>query len=134
MEQKLRNSEKRRAILNILKETKSHPTADWVYDRLKEEYPDAGIATVYRNLKILLDQHEIMKINVGDGLDHYDADISEHYHFMCRDCRRIFDIEPQQLNIGIIPGNIDGMSVEGYSIMLSGLCSKCCKKKTNKSV
>ena len=44
-------SRKRMAILNTLQETTLHPTADWVYARLKPRYPDLSLGTVYRNLK-----------------------------------------------------------------------------------
>lgn len=122
---KSRSSEKRDAILDILKNTTSHPTAEWVYDELLKRYPDAGIATVYRNLKFLLEQHQIIKIDVGDGIDHYDADIAEHYHFLCRGCRKIFDIRPCELNLGAFPPRIGELNIEDISVVFSGLCNKC---------
>lgn len=121
----MRNSEKRNAILNILHNTTSHPTAEWVYERLLEEYPEAGIATVYRNLKLLLEQNMIIKIDVGDGTDHYDADISEHYHFTCRCCKRIFDLRPNELPLGSVPKNVNGFNIESMSVVFSGVCGEC---------
>ena len=122
---KTRTSQKRDAILNILKHTTTHPTADWVYEQLTECYPDAGIATVYRNLKILLDQGEIIKIDVGDGTDHYDADISEHYHFMCKCCGKIYDIRPGEMSFGNIPKTVGDMTIEEMSVVFKGICGKC---------
>lgn len=125
---KTRSSEKRDAILNILKHTTSHPTAEWVYEKLSAQYPDAGIATVYRNLKILLEHGDIIKIDVGDGIDHYDADISEHYHFLCRCCRRILDIRTHELDFGVIPKKVNDMTIEEMSVVFTGLCSECVNK------
>lgn len=125
---KTRNSEKRDAILSILKHTTSHPTAEWVYEKLSAQYPDAGIATVYRNLKILLEHGDIIKIDVGDGIDHYDADISEHYHFLCRCCRRIYDIRTHELNFGTIPKKVNDLTIEDMSVVFTGICGECSEK------
>ncbi len=125
---KTRNSEKRDAILNILKNTTSHPTAEWVYEKLSAQYPDAGIATAYRNLKILLEHGDIIKIDVGDGIDHYDADISEHYHFLCRCCRKISDIRTHELNFGAVPKKVNDLTIEDMSVVFTGLCRECSGK------
>ena len=62
---KHRNSRQRQRILEILKETKSHPTADWVYKKLKEEIPELSLGTVYRNLNVLKEQGNIEKLPFG---------------------------------------------------------------------
>jgi len=51
-----RHSPKRDAILSVLRETKSHPSAEWIYAQLKPRHPDLSLGTVYRNLNLLADE------------------------------------------------------------------------------
>jgi Fur family peroxide stress response transcriptional regulator len=88
-----KRSRQRDRILDILKETEIHPTASWVYDRLKKEFQDLSLGTVYRNLNILIEQGLIRKIDFGSTFDRYDANISPHYHFICERCGSISDLE-----------------------------------------
>lgn len=125
METKFKNSEKRNELLKILRGTKTHPSAEWIYQQMKETYPTIGLATVYRNLKILLEQNLIFKVDVGDGTDHFDAGIEiPHDHAYCRMCGGIFDIYD-------IPDtylnelSADDFSVEAHSLILYGKCKKC---------
>ena len=129
MNKQLKNSEKRNAILAVLKGTTTHPSADWIFERVKESYPSIGIATVYRNLKILLEQNQIFKVDVGDGLDHYDAQTEiRHDHTFCLICGAIGDIE-------VVPEKqlekfaVNNFSVESYSMVLFGKCNKCKQKE-----
>ena len=89
---KIRNSRQRTRILEVLKETGSHPTADWVYGRLKGEFPNLSLGTVYRNLNILVEQGLIKKIDFGSTFDRYDAKTDPHYHFICENCNAIIDL------------------------------------------
>lgn len=130
MKQNLKNSEKRDAILEVLKNTKTHPTADWIYDKIRTTYPQIGIATVYRNLKILLEQKQIMKIEVGDGIDHYDAGVNiPHDHTYCMKCGAIGDINP--IPVGSLEELAkDEFSVSSYSLIIYGKCKKCMQEET----
>ena len=76
----LKHSKQRDAIKNFLMTRKDHPTADVVYTKVREEFPNISLGTVYRNLTLLSEIGEITRIRVGDGIDHFDADISLHYH------------------------------------------------------
>ena len=79
----LKYSRQRESIINCLKGRKDHPTADMIYASVREEYPKISLGTVYRNLSLLVDQGEILRFSCGEGQDHYDADTSQHYHFVC---------------------------------------------------
>ena len=82
----LKYSRQREAIKENLMSRRDHPTADAVYLSIREEYPNISLGTVYRNLQLLTELGELQKIRVGDGLDHFDADTSTHYHFYCNKC------------------------------------------------
>ena len=73
MNRLLKHSKHRDAILMLLKSVKSHPTAEWVYTELKKDNQNISVATVYRNLNQLYSVGEVIKIDVGDGVEHYDA-------------------------------------------------------------
>lgn len=128
MDRKIKNSNKRNAILSVLESTTCHPSANWIYEKVKEQYPDVGIATVYRNLKILLEQGKVFLVEVGDGLDHYDANIHiPHDHIYCRECGAICDVK--SIPIGsLVEGVSKEVSVESYNLILFGKCKNCKQK------
>lgn len=123
----LKSSKNREAVLEVLKGTTIHPSADWIFEKMKEINPNIGIATVYRNLKTLLAQKEIIKVDVGDGLDHYDAQTAiRHDHTYCTSCGAIGDIEAISAS-SLEKFAHDKFSVETYSLVLFGKCEKCQK-------
>ena len=69
----IRMTEQRKLILNILRSTKSHPTADWIYQEARKEIPNISLGTVYRNLKILVQAGEILEMDFGSGYSRYDS-------------------------------------------------------------
>ena len=118
-----RHSRQREAILALLKSTKLHPTADWLFSELKKEFPNIGLATIYRNLKLFEEQGLLIRIDVGDGFEHYDADTSDHYHFFCSDCRRVIDLDMPPLQFDdVLP---DGFSSEHHQLVFFGKCNNC---------
>ncbi len=122
-----KHSKQRGAILEVLSSTKTHPTADWIFTELKKIYPCIGLATVYRNLKLFEEQGLLIKIDVGDGVDHFDADTSEHSHFFCRLCGRVSDIEVPSLEVdSFLP---DGYCCERQQLVLFGRCNDCMKEQ-----
>lgn len=88
----LKYSRQREVIMDFLKTRKDHPTADIVYTNVRQQYPNISLGTVYRNLTLLADIGEIQRLRVGDGVDHFDADISPHYHFVCTECGSVVDL------------------------------------------
>lgn len=72
----LKYSRQRELIKDFLMTRKDHPTADIVYRNVRKQNPSISLGTVYRNLTLLADIGEISRLNVGDGVDHFDADTS----------------------------------------------------------
>jgi len=75
-----RNSKQRQKILDLLVISKSHPTADWIYRKLKKRFRNLSLGTVYRNLRILKETGQIWELNFGTGLSRFDAVVHSHYH------------------------------------------------------
>ena len=77
-EKQYRKSKQRQKILGLLKATKSHPTASWIYEKLKHEFPSLSLGNVYRNLSILVEQGCIQELKFGSTFDRYDGNVNPH--------------------------------------------------------
>lgn len=127
METIRKNSRKRRALLDALRSTKEHPTAETLYNELKGDYPELSLGTVYRNLSVLLEDGEVISVGNVAGHERYDARTEPHVHFICRRCHRVLDLDLPDTVRGMLP-EIDarfGCQSETYSLSVSGLCGAC---------
>ena len=129
----LKYSRQREAIKEFLCTRKDHPTADVVYLNVSKKYPNISLGTVYRNLTLLADLGEIQRLSMGDGQDHFDADTSEHYHFICQKCGKVIDMEMESIEkIKEIAGvNFDGQ-IAGHVTYFYGTCGECTKEDCTK--
>ena len=127
MEAQRKNSRKRQAILDLLCADRGHPTAEDIYARLKPDYPELSLGTVYRNLAVLAEDGEIVSVGKVEGQERYDANLTPHPHFICRRCRRVIDLMlPDRVTelYGAVEAD-SGCTVEGHSLSFSGLCADC---------
>ncbi|MDF2540888.1 MAG: hypothetical protein K0S47_606 [Herbinix sp.] len=122
----IKYSRQREAIKEYLAQTKEHPTADTVYMHIRKSYPNISLGTVYRNLNMLAEQGEVLKLNCQDGSDRYDGNPKPHYHFLCNKCGRVVDLEMESIeHINVIAGaGFDGR-IEGHITFFYGLCPDC---------
>lgn len=128
----LKYSKQREVIKNFLMTRKDHPTADTVYMHVQQELPNISLGTVYRNLSLLADIGEIKRLRVGDGIDHFDADTSPHYHFVCTDCGAVVDLEMDNIDhiLSVAGMNFAGQ-INGHVTYFYGSCEKCTKALSN---
>lgn len=126
----LKHSRQRDMIKAFLMTRKDHPTADMVYANVRQQNPNISLGTVYRNLTLLAELGEIQRLRVGDGVDHFDADTSPHYHFVCTACGGVMDLEMDSIeHITEIAGaNFDG-HIAGHVTYFYGVCGNCTTKK-----
>ena len=89
----LKYSRQRESIKELLQAREDHPTADMVYESVRQIYPNISLGTVYRNLSLLVSIGEIAKISTPEGADRFDARTEPHNHFICTKCRRIMDLD-----------------------------------------
>jgi Fe2+ or Zn2+ uptake regulation protein len=124
-----RNTHQRALVLNIVRENLDHPTADEIYKIARERDPVISKGTVYRNLKLLADICEIRKLPMPIGPDHYDFNMDNHYHFICRSCYRVVDADiPYQEELNSAGTNMPDYITEWHRLILVGLCPECSKK------
>ncbi len=130
MMQKRRYSKQRECILNALQKTKSHPSANTIYDMVREEIPNISLGTVYRNLAQLVAEGMILKIDAGDGMEHYDGYNSPHYHMFCKCCKSVSDIEIQyHADLDEAAAKSSGGEIEYHNVIFAGTCKNCKKLK-----
>ena len=130
--QTLKHSRQRDAIYDFLMTRKDHPTADVVYSHLRQDFPNISLGTVYRNLTLLSEIGQIRRLHLGDGVDHFDADISPHYHFLCSECGCVIDLKMDNIDYinQLADVGFDGQ-IAGNITYFYGLCPKCTKGKKN---
>lgn len=121
-----RASKKRDRILELVRSTRCHPTAEWVYTQLKQEFPHISLGTVYRNLRNLADSGVILSLESDDPSTHFDGCTRPHAHLTCRDCGNVFDL-PTDVALPTAKES-DGFLITSCSVMFHGLCPTCRKR------
>ncbi len=123
-----RMTRQRRLILQELRKSKSHPTADEIYLMVRDQLPTISLGTVYRNLEILSEIGYILKLEGCGSQRRYDGDTGNHYHIRCLRCGRVDDLPGDLvLSISYDPQGIPGYTVHGHSVVLTGNCTACDK-------
>ena len=105
-----------------------HPTADMVYQSIREELPNISLGTVYRNLRFLVDQGDALSLKLGDGREHFDGHVEPHYHFICTKCGDVEDIFMDELNICEQASKHCSGEIHGHCTYFYGLCNNCKSK------
>lgn len=122
----VRITPQRHAILSYLMETMSHPTADEIYRALEPRFPNMSVATVYNNLKMLIEAGMVHELTYGDNSSRFDADVSDHYHIVCEKCGKIEDFSyPSLEDIERSAEKETGFVVHGHRLELHGVCKSC---------
>lgn len=120
-----KNSKQRNIIEEYLCNLHKHVSAEEIHEQINVMGHNISLATIYRNLNILVDLNIIQKLSIKDKFL-YDGNPKEHYHFYCNKCQTLFDIELdydtkiddrfRKLNIG---------KVNGHTIIFDGECKNC---------
>ena len=128
-------SRKREAILNKIRSTTVHPSAEWVYTQLKPEIPDLSLATVYRNIAEFVKEGLILRVGNVNGQDRYDGVVTPHTHFICKNCGGVLDLD-HKINLGVDDEtkNNWGVEIDTYEITFFGLCPDCIAFKNSNAV
>ena len=121
-----RKSKQKEAAFRVLKGATSHPTAEWVYERVRREIPNISLGTVYRNLKLLKQGRMISELDLTGALSRFDGEVLNHYHFRCEQCGYIFDVdEPVNKEIDMNLAQQTGFRISHHRLEFRGLCKNC---------
>lgn len=123
----MNRSVQREIILEVLRSTKSHPTAEWIYERARRQLPNISLGTVYRNLNALVATGVIIKVQGSFDKDRFDANAERHAHMVCDQCGAVIDVEmPQDLDAANMNAvNSRDVLIKDYSIVYKGICNEC---------
>ena len=125
-----RNTIQRSLILDVVNRMHTHVVADEVYEAVIKIHPAISKATVYRNLNQLAESGQILKVEVPNGADCFEALHDLHYHVKCLDCGRIFDVELEYMkDLEKAIKNNHGFEFSGHEIMFKGVCPECIKRR-----
>lgn len=132
----LKHSRQRESIKEFLAGRTDHPTADFVYENMKQIYPNISLGTVYRNLSLLADLGEIQKLSSFGGADRFDARTAPHSHFMCTCCGRVMDIFSEHIDRSLedIATDFKDGQISDYKARFFGICNDCLGKKDYSSL
>ena len=120
---KMNYSRQREAILESLHNRYDHPTAEMLYNDIRTEFPNISLGTVYRNLGQLHDEGFITVVESSDKKVHYEGNLEDHIHFLCKNCDVITDVfcKPETPSVF----NEMGYEVEKQKTVYYGLCKAC---------
>jgi len=112
----------RQLILDVLRSSSGHMTADQVFTAARQIKPDIAVGTVYRNLKLLSEAGEIRHILVAGSPDIYDKSLHPHEHMICDGCSQVYDIDVIDTSAIEQKHNI---RISSYELTIRGLCGNC---------
>lgn len=119
----------RLAVYDMLSHTTEHPTAEMIYQKVKEQYPTMSFATVYKSVEIFSKLGVIQVLNTGEDSFRYDAKTSEHPHIKCMKCGRVNDVSHLDARaVESLVENETGFKVNGHQFYFYGICPDCQKK------
>ncbi len=121
-----RLTRQRRAVLEVLRGTKSHPDAAWVYQEVRKRIPSISLGTVYRTLDALVKEGLVMPLHHGGGATRYDANTMPHPHLYCRRCGAVvdLDLEPPDI-LKEASERHPELKFETFQLEFEGLCAEC---------
>ena len=123
----VRDTAQRREILTFLRSKRQHYSAAQIYDAVREKIPSISLGTVYRNLGHLLEDGEIISVETSDKCVYYDGFIKDHAHFVCGECKNIYDFPLKNESAKDV---IDaGFSIESERVVYYGKCPSCRSQK-----
>lgn len=119
-----RHSKQRDEILKNLRGRTDHPTAEMVYESVRNEMPHISLGTVYRNLRELAREHRILCFQ-QDGKEHFDGNSKPHIHICCTRCGGIWDKFMDDMSFAFCEK--DNFYIE--NLIVQGVCEACSIKE-----
>jgi Fur family transcriptional regulator, peroxide stress response regulator len=123
---KFKSSRQRNLILQILRSTKSHPTAGWLFEEARKHLPSISLGTVYRNLAMLKEEGRIRELSVGRGVGLFDGDLRNHDHVCCLICGKVEDVPPSGQTVSFLQVEETlGYHIHWHRLEYFGVCPGC---------
>ncbi len=119
----IRPVNKRVKIMNYLVSKRNHPTAEMIYLELVNEIAGLSKTTVYNTLNLFVQEEVVHALNIESNELRYDADISQHGHFKCKECGEVYDFS---FNKDLIQDlRLKNFVLKDFQFSINGICSIC---------
>lgn len=120
----------------LLENESSHLSAEDVFMKVKDKYPEIGLATVYRTLELLNELNVLDKVNFGDGVSRYDLRKEGaqhfHHHLICINCGSVEEVEEDLLtDVEKIVTRDFNFDIIDHRLTFHGICKLCKGKEGN---
>ncbi len=123
----------RRAILELLANEDTHPTAEEIYQRMAETMPDMSRATVYNTLHELVALGVLTEVqDLNENRLRYDTHTDIHHHLFCTRCHTLVDIHHDFQTLHLTPEEAAGYQITRHQVTFYGLCPECQKLQTDR--
>jgi len=126
---KTRMTNQRRIILEELRKVHTHPTVDELYTLVKVRMPHISLGTVYRNLDLLAETGEVLKLDSAGSMRRFDGNTEPHRHIQCKSCGCIADIPISNTDCSELEVDVPGFTVTAIRVEYDGLCNVCEEKQ-----
>jgi Fe2+ or Zn2+ uptake regulation protein len=114
------------AVLDVVRASDDHPTADEVFAAARDRLPTISYATVYNSLHYLTEAGLIREITFGNGASRYDREVGRHDHAFCQKCARLVDFDlPETVDLMRRAARRANFKPASIHLTLIGLCSDC---------
>lgn len=118
----------REVVLQVIRESGGHLTANEVFAGAKELLPSISFATVYNSLRFLKGSGHIAEIRFGNGASRFDRITSRHDHAICTKCGTLVDIEMEHpKELVEMAAAYSKFKPESLEFTLRGICPDCNK-------
>jgi len=122
----IRPMNKRVKIMNYLVSRRNHPTAEMIYLEMVNEITGLSKTTVYNTLNLFVQEGIARALNIDSNELRYDADVSQHGHFKCKECGEVYDFS---LNKDMLQDlRLKNFKLTDYQFSIKGICSICLKQ------
>ncbi len=126
----LKVTHQRTEIYRELVMASDHPSAETLYKRLKDRLPSLSLDTVYRTLTTFNELGLIKRVQTVESQIRFEAQMMQHHHLICDNCKKIIDFEWQELDKLSIPQEVGQLGrVSSKNVILKGICNECLQKK-----
>lgn len=122
----IRMTNQRYAILEYLLLKGNHPTANEIYEYLKNDFPNMSVATIYNNINFFKKAGIITELPFADGSSRFDLTKTHHYHAICANCGKVEDFDyPNFEEAERIAEKQTHFKVINHSFKVTGICLEC---------
>ena len=121
-------TKQRQAVLQVIRESEYHLTANEVFEYARRILPGISFATVYNSLRYLKHEGLIGEITFGTGASRYDRNLGRHDHAICNACGKLVDLDlPIPTTLVREAADLSKFEPDSIELILHGLCPDCSK-------